>query len=230
MPGSRPPLRVDALDPWFTVVDGQELTVLECLELWERMVREMRGLAPYGPASAARSAVAARSGDAGYDATLTGVVRFLGAQVAWMSTEPDFPVEDFADEVTACVRVLRRFDLNAEHQGTQLRCPTVMDDGSACDRPLRYRELTEQITCRRCGQTRDAATLALLAMEDGREVWLDPEAAARHFAVDEMALARWARSGRIKVSHGRYLLSSIDDAIAAARSDGYSRLARYMAR
>ena len=72
VPGSRPPLRVDALDPELTIVDGQAMTVLECLELWERMIREMRGLAPYGPASAARSAAAARNGESMADATLTG--------------------------------------------------------------------------------------------------------------------------------------------------------------
>lgn len=205
VPGSRPPCRVDALDPWFTVVDGQELTVLECLELWERMVREMRGLAPYGPASAARSAVAARSGDAGYDATLTGVVRFLGAQVAWMSTEPEFPVEDFADEVTACVRVLRRWDVTAEERGTMVRCPTLLDEGE-CGYRLSYRDWDEHVTCKRCGQSRDAATLALIAMADGREVWLDPEAAAKWLCISEPTLRRMARRGEIKRDHGRYLM------------------------
>lgn len=39
VPGSRPPLRVEALDPELTIVDGQALTVLECLELWERLIR-----------------------------------------------------------------------------------------------------------------------------------------------------------------------------------------------
>lgn len=61
VPSSRPPLTVDALDPELTPVPvpGQPPhvwpTVLEVLEAWERMVREMRQMAPYGPASLDRN-------------------------------------------------------------------------------------------------------------------------------------------------------------------------------
>jgi hypothetical protein len=143
-----------------------------------------------------------------------------------MTTEPTFPLEDFADEMRACVRVLRRWDVDAEHPGTMVRCPSLADDGSECGYRLHYRDMGEQVTCRRCGQTRDASTLALIALQDGRDVWLDPEAAARHLAVDEAVLRRWAQAGRIKVSHGRYLLSSIEAAIQSAKGSGYAHLAR----
>jgi hypothetical protein len=244
VPGSRPPLRVDALDPELTPIGPPPSpTVLEVVECWERMIRQDRGMAPYGPASQARArehAKYAREGTVGASyltggsndtrVTLIGCTAFLGRSVPWMTTTPDFPVDDFADEIGACVRVLRRFDVTAEARGTQVRCMTVMDDGTTCDRSLRYRDLDEQVTCRRCGQTRDASTLAMLALEDGRDVWLDPEAAARHFAVDERALVKWARAGRVRVNHGRYLLSSIEQAIEGSRADGYARLARYLAR
>ena len=128
---------------------------------------------------------------------------FLGRQVAWMTTEPDWPIDDFADEVRACTRVLRRWDATAEDRGTMVRCPTVTDAGE-CGYRLSYRDMDEQVTCRRCGQTRDASTLALIAMSDGREVWLDPEAAAKWLCVSEVTLRRMARKGDIERSHGRY--------------------------
>ena len=211
VPGSRPPCRVEAIQPELTPVPQQGQppevwpSVLEVVEAWERMVREARGLAPYGPASAARTAAAARDGQAGSQATLTGCVRFLGAQVAWMSTEPDFPIEDFADEVGACVRVLRRWDLTAEERGTMVRCPTLMESGE-CGYRLYYANPEDDVTCRRCGATRSAMTLAAVAMADGAEVWLDPEAAASWLGVTEGTLRQWARQGKVQRSHGRYLV------------------------
>lgn len=141
-------------------------------------------------------------------ATLTGVVRFLGQQVAWMTTEPDFPVEDFADEIRSCVRVLRRFDLDASDLGTMVKCPTLLDEGE-CGYRLRYTDVHDDVTCRRCGTTRSAMTLAAVAMADGREVWLDPEAASAHLGVSESTLQRMARRGVIERSHGRYRVSHV---------------------
>jgi hypothetical protein len=202
VPGSRPPCNVESLDPENTTVTGYGATVLELCEAWERMIRSDRGMAPYGPASAARISDGIY---AGTSASLVGCVSFLGAQVAWMTTEPTFPLEDFADEMRACVRVLRRWDVTAEDRGTMVKCPTVSDKGE-CSARLSYRDWDEHVTCPRCGQTRDAATLALIAMSDGREVWLDPEAAAKWLCVSEATLRRMARRGEIGRSHGRYLM------------------------
>ena len=205
VPGSRPPLTVDAVDPELTLIGPPPSpSVLEVVESWERMIRDMRQMAPYGPASAARARISVGIYQ-GTSATLVGCVSFLGASVAWMTTEPEFPVEDFADEVRACVRVLRRWDLDAEDRGTMVKCPTITDDGE-CGYRLAYRDWDEHVTCRRCGQTRDAATLALIAMSDGREVWLDPEAAAQWLCVSEPTLRRMARRGEIRRDHGRYLM------------------------
>jgi hypothetical protein len=203
VPSSRPPLTVDALDPELTLIGPPPSpTVLEVCEEWERMVREHRGMVRYGPASAARAAEAGGLYE-GTSATLVGCVAFLTAQVAWMTTEPTFPLEDFADEMRACVRVLRRWDVTAEDRGTMVKCPTVSERGE-CAARLSYRDWDEHVTCPRCGQTRDAATLALIAMSDGREVWLDPEAAAKWLCVSEATLRRMARRGEIDRSHGRY--------------------------
>lgn len=56
VPSSRPPLTVDAVDPELTLVGPPPSpTVLEVLEEWERLVREMRGMSKYGPASLERA-------------------------------------------------------------------------------------------------------------------------------------------------------------------------------
>ena len=220
VPGSKPPINVDAVDPELTIVDGQAMTVLDCLESWERMTREMRGMVPYGPASLARSAgmaanaprsaVGETDSAGGYGTTpvaLTGVVAFLQAQVPWATAEPSFPLEDFADEVRACVRVLRRWDAEAEDRGQVVLCPTLHEDGSECGMRLHYRDWDEQVTCRRCRVTRDAATLVAVAMADGREVWLDPEAAAKWLGIGESTLRAWAKRGQVERRNGRYRVS-----------------------
>lgn len=208
VPSSRPPLNVEALDPALASVPGHDAPLLVLLEEWERMTRQMRGMAPYGPASVARSAVGARTGQGATDpthATLTAVCAFLRAQVEWMTTTVDFPLEDFAAEIRECVGALRRWDLDAQHLGTMVRCPTLTDTGE-CGYRLRYADVHEDVTCRRCGTTRSAMTLAAVAMADGREVWLDPEAAASWLGVSERTLHRMAQRGQIQRSHGRYLI------------------------
>lgn len=210
VPSSRPPLTVDAVDPELTLIGpAPSPSVLEVLESWERMTREMREMAPYGPASAARAHAIAASAPgglyAGTSATLVGCVDFLGRQVVWMGTEPDFPLEDFADEMRACVRVLRRWDVDRDDMGTMVKCPTLGDAGE-CGYRLYYVDVHEDVTCRRCGATRSAMTLAAVAMADGRDVWLDPEAASQYLGVSEATLRRMARKGVIKREHSRYLM------------------------
>lgn len=168
----------------------------------------MRGMAPYGPASAARTAAAAREGQAGGQATLTGCVRFLGAQVAWMSTEPDFPIDDFADEVAQCLRVLRRWDVTAEDRGQMVPCPTVMEDGSECGKRLGFHvHLDEQVTCRKCGATRDVPQLLMAANADNALV--DAEALAGRYQINAQTIRKWARQGRVERQGQRYRLGDV---------------------
>lgn len=206
VPSSRPPLNVDAVDPELTHIGPlPSPTVLEVLESWTRMIREMRGMAPYGVATEAR----ARGGlYEGTSATLVAAVAFLGRQVPWM-IDADFPLEDFADEIRACVRVLRRFDLDAQDMGTMVKCPTTHEDDGECGYRLYYTDVHEDVTCRRCGATRSAMTLAAVAAADGRDVWLDPEAAAKWLGVSESTLQRMARRGDVERSHGRYLIRHV---------------------
>ena len=202
VPASKPPLNVESLDPENALVPGYDASVLQLCESWERMIRDMRGMAPYGPASAARLVDGMY---AGTTATLVGCVTFLGRSVPWAISEPDFPLDDLADEMRACVRVLRRWDVDREDLGTMVKCPTLNDEGE-CGYRLYYADVHEDVTCRRCGATRSAMTLAAVAMADGREVWLDPEAASQWLGVTEGTLRQWARMGKVERSHGRYLV------------------------
>lgn len=136
--------------------------------------------------------------------TLIAVAAFLAASVEWCVSEPDFPLEDYAGEVAECVRVLRRWDVEAEDRGTMVQCPTLHEDDGECGARLYYRTMDEHVTCPRCRVTRDAATLVAVAMSDGRDVWVDPEAAASWLGVSEGTLRQWARQGRIERDHGRY--------------------------
>jgi hypothetical protein len=56
-------------------------------------------------------------------------------------------------------------------------------------------------------------TLAAVAAADGRDVWLDPEAAAKWLGVSESTLQRMARRGDVERSHGRYLIRHVSAAV-----------------
>jgi len=79
-----------------------------------------------------------------------------------------------------------------------------------CGYRLYYTDVHDDVTCRRCGAKRSAMTLAAVAMADGREVWLDPEAAVKVLGVSESTLLRMAKAGSIERSHGRYRVSHVD--------------------
>lgn len=177
-------------------------------------------MAPYGPASAARAAQVAQNGDLSHAGglylsgavndtrvTLVGCVAFLGAQVAWMSTEPEFPVEDFADEVSACVRVLRRWDVTAE-RGTAyvVECPHEADSGT-CGYRLRIsgEDAESYFHCPRCATEWSVDRLMLVWAETSdAAMWLDAEAVTRRYGVDRTTLDRWVRNGRVSKWHGLY--------------------------
>ena len=65
-PGSRPPVEVARIDPELVLVrldrddPSSAVPLLVMLEDWERLVREERGLSPYGPVSAFRASRSAR--------------------------------------------------------------------------------------------------------------------------------------------------------------------------
>ena len=210
VPSSRPPLNVEALDPALASVPGHDAPLLVLLEEWERMTRQMRGMAPYGPASAARSAVGTRTGQGVTDhahATLTAVCGFLRAQVEWMTTTVDFPLEDFAAEVRECVAALRRWDTEAERVNAYVvECPHETDAGT-CGYRLRIAgdDADGWFHCPRCRTEWSVDRLMLVWAETSdAAMWLDHEAVTRRYGVDRSTLDRWVRSGRMAKWHGLY--------------------------
>ena len=227
VPGSRPPLNVDGLDPALTLVlvATERTTVLEVCEGWERLVREARQMAPYGVASEFRG----RSAINDTHVTLTGCVGFLRASLPWWEADPEQPIDDFAGEVALCRRALAHYDPDREPMGTMVRCPTIVEQGE-CGHRLHYTEPDEQVTCRRCGVTRDAMTLITLALSDGdAQVWVDPEAAEKETGVAMLTLKRWAARGLIHANHGRYDLREIHRALEGERQSAHLALLRRVA-
>jgi hypothetical protein len=203
--GSRPPINVSGIDPENTLIGpAPSPTVLDVLESWVRMVREDRQMSPYGPWSHLEGSKL-QDGGSTTNATFRACTAFLAAETDWIATTPHFPLEDYRVELTSCVRALKRWDSSSHRVGTMVPCPTMTDDGE-CGYRLHYEDLADSVQCRRCRVTRDAATLAAVAMSDGREVWLDPEAAANWLGVTEGTLRQWARRGKVQRAHGRYLI------------------------
>lgn len=210
VPGSRPPLNVEALDPALASVPGHDAPLLVLLEEWERMTRQMRGLAPYGPASAARSAAGARTGQPTTDhthATLTAVCGFLRASLPWATTDPGFPLEDFAAEVRECAAALRRWDVEADRETAYVvDCPHEVDTGT-CGYRLRIAgdDVEQWFHCPRCRTEWSVDRLMLVWAETSdAAMWLDHEAVTRRYGVDRSTLDRWVRKGRIAKWHGLY--------------------------
>jgi hypothetical protein len=157
---------------------------------------------------------------------LTACTTFLRASLPWWASDPEQPIDDFAGEISACRRALSRFDPDREPMGTMVRCPTLLNNGE-CGRRLHYVEPDEQVTCGRCGVTRDAMTLVTLALSDSQgEVWVDPEAAEKETGVPMLTLKRWATRGLIHASHGRYDLREIHRAVEGERTAAHLNLLR----
>lgn len=209
VPASRPPINVEGLDPELTLVNLTDTThrptVLDIVEAWCRHIREDRGLAPYG--------VATEHLEGGTHLALAEALRFLHAQIEWATSTPDFPVDDFATEISACVRALRKWDHDAPGRGMSVPCPTIRSNGDDCGTRLAFGDGSDEVTCRRCHVTRTAQQLiAVAACDTERDVWVDPEAAAKWCGISERELRRWAQRGTVRRSHGRYLLADIQTA------------------
>jgi hypothetical protein len=204
VPGSRPPLNVDGIDPALTLVrlGGAWATVLETLESWERLVREARQMAPYGVASESRGRGAL--GDTGV--TLTGCTGFLRASLPWWESNQEQPIDDFASEIHACQRALAHYDPDREPLGYGAYCPT---DG--CGARLRYQHADDEVRCPRCQVVRDVPQLVsvILSDPDCHDIWADVETAAQHYGISVSTLKRRALNGDIERRRGRYLIRRV---------------------
>ena len=223
-PASRPPLEVARIDPELILVrldptdPSTAVPLLVMLEEWERLIRDERGYAPYGPASSLRSASSAHGGVSGPRATLGGVVAFLRAQVDYVCDEPTFSLEQFVAEVHRAIGVLRALDpTRAHHDGWGIPCPADVDqeDGSeptACERRLTIErhddgrlDLYSDIHCPDCGTVWTAQRLLLVALADERvTVWGYPEAITVALGIPAATLRKWHERKRIRKSGNRY--------------------------
>ena len=222
--GSRPPLSIEAIEPEYALVrldpddPSSDLPILEALENWERLLRDERGFAPYGPASLARNAAQeAREGTVGAieaqgavnatRVTLTGVVGFLRAQLDYATTEPTFALEDFAREIRLCVNVLRRFDPERDGTATwRVDCPHDTGEGT-CGKALRIGgdDLDRYFDCPRCGTEWSGHRLLLVAADTSdAAMWLDSEAICERAGITRKSLERWVREGKVAKQHGLY--------------------------
>lgn len=199
-PASRPPLTVDALDPALATVqliEGDQSSatpILVLLEDWERVIRDDRNMAPYGPVSAQRLEQAGPAADNWWVAsnvTLSQVLNFLRAQVEWACTAPDFDLEEFVRQIRLCRRALARWDNTSNRGGWRIPCPTVTDDGE-CGRVLHVARGEEEVHCKTCDVTRTTKNLLRVAGTEA-DVWVDIEAAAVLAGVNERTIRNWVK-------------------------------------
>jgi hypothetical protein len=205
VPSSRPPLVVEALDPELASVrlipedPSSDVPLLVLLEDWERIIREDRGLAPYGVASEARLAACGPLHGATWaqhtPVTLTGVIGFLKAHHDWVLAEPSFDIAEYARQVRLCRRAVARWDAEAHEPGWRVPCPTVTDDGD-CGQVLRVSRGAETVYCRACGREWEITRLLAVAGRDA-DVWVDIEAAAHLAGVHEQTIRKWVRRGHV---------------------------------
>ena len=213
VPGSRPPINVEALDAERAdapVFKGQQEppTVVVLLGLWERMIREERGMTePTDPV------------------VLTTVVPFLRGELDWITTTPTFPLEDFADEIEDAARPLWRWDTQAEERqpASIVECPTLRDNGQACGKRLTVRQWTvehgqvaEPIRCPRCGVTREPAQLVNAVGID--DAYVPAGLAAEHLGIAASTIRQWAADGHVRRDGSRYRYGDIRDWQAERRT------------
>ena len=206
VPASKPPLAVDALDPELCLIrlvpddPSSEVPLLLILEDWERIIRQDRGLAPYGLASEARLASVGPLHGSTWAShtpvTLTGVVRFLQGHHDWAMSEPSFDLAEYARQVRLCRKAVARWDSDAAPPGWRVPCPTVTEDGD-CGQALRVSRGDEIVYCRKCGREWELPRLLAVAGRDA-DVWVDVEAAATMAGVSERTIFRWVRRGHVK--------------------------------
>lgn len=205
IPSSRPPINVDGVCPELTLVmvATEWTTVLAVLESWEVLIRDARRMPAYGPVSALR-AIRARRGFNDTSVTLTGVTGFLRASLPWWQARPDMPIEDFANEVRQCRRAMAHYDPDRQSPGYAAYCPT--DD---CGAKLHYQQADEEVTCRRCGTSRDVPTLVavIISDPDRPDIWADVATASQHYGITERRLRQMAVEGKVQRKAGKYRIA-----------------------
>lgn len=206
VPGSRPPITVDGVDPELALVrivpgdPSTDVPLLVVLEDWERIIREDRRLPQYGLASEARLAATGPLHGASYAAhthvTVTGVIAFLRRNLAWAADEPSFDIAELARQVRLCRRQASRWDADRSPAGWRVPCPTVHADGD-CGQTLHVSRGQTEVYCRACRREWPVERLLRVAGRDA-DVWIDTEAAAHLAGVSERTIRKWVARGHIR--------------------------------
>lgn len=210
--GSRPPVNLDAVDPELALIElnqgdpSSAVTILEMLEMWERTIRELRAMTPYGPVSAQRIEQAhAPASDT--TVSLRGCVGFLQAHHQWLCDDIDFPVSEYADHLRRTSQQLRRWDPMLEPRATRIPCPTTTDQGD-CGYLIPIRSYDDHATCRRCQREWAIDRLITVAGRDA-DVWVDAEAVATIAGVHERTIRKWATAGKVAKRGQLYRLQDV---------------------
>ena len=197
-------IRLDALD----LICG--LDVLPTLESWETMFRADWGLTPYGPTSLTRTHHTTTDAPTTY---LTGTIQFLTTHLPQILTHPAAP--DFHNETRELHRQAQAAANQTPRTTWRITCPTDTPEGR-CANTIKVSgdELDGTTTCRQCHTTWQIRRLLLVALHDSETaIWVDPEACIRLLGVDDSALRRWHREGKIRRNAGRYCLTDVMTAV-----------------
>ena len=221
VPGSRPPLNLDAIDPALALIEllpgdrSSAVPILDALESWERVVRAENGLVPYGVATALNRDPLSST------VTLGNVCRFLSVWLEWMAETDKVEIIDFHVHVGAARRVLVRWSWEGEDETRwRVACPHVRLSGEECGSMLNFVGLEDdEIKCRGCGSRwSPARLLAVATSADAESVWVDAEAAAVAVGVDASTVRRWSRSGRVRRQGQRYSLADLRECVETRRN------------
>jgi hypothetical protein len=192
VPGSRPPLDLAALDAAL----GND--VLPVLEDWIRLTREMAHLSPYGAATEAQAV------------TVGSSVQFLRSWLLWASQSPDWPVEDYANEVRSARWQLEALDPDRDKpEGMRVPCPAPHPeaDGRTCGYRLNVtmERAADDVCCPRCRETWSGNRLMLVALTDPAVViWAYPDVITGTIGVPAATLRQWHRRGHLPKRGNRY--------------------------
>lgn len=216
---SAPPLNVEALDPdrvdvprWRPkeITDGGKkilgltdpvrrdpdpVPLIDTLASWASMVADDRQESYGEPIPALHE--------------LTVIVAYLKRHMGWIINTPTFPVDDFADSVTDCLRVANRWNVAAAWGAWSVDCPNDTEHGLCGHRiEIKADDIDRDVTCRRCQRTWSVAWLMRVAVSpNAGHVWLDAESIGQRFGISARTLRQWANEGRINREHGLYDVS-----------------------
>jgi len=234
---SKPPTGLDGIAPYLALVrvnPGQRpavnRSVANLISEWEIILRDRRGLAQYGPAT--EHHIGTDEGILAAQAVRQAAA-LLRSHLDWITADPHWPLEDFADEIARCARRMHAFAASSDRNPADraVTCPTVTDDLTQDGEPIQCGarltvrtwaaldasesstgradwSIGEHVTCPRCGATRSPEQLLRAAGK--QDTWADPEAIARWYGVGQSTLRRWAARGEVRREHGRYSIADVE--------------------